>query len=67
MFVMIIFLIVVVGIILIGVAYIEYDRAEIQAKQEALQKAQEDLDARLKEQEKLRHEEFMNRPYEGGV
>ena len=64
---MIILLIIVVGLILMSVVYIEYDRAEIQAKQETLQKAQEDLDARLKEQERLRHEEFMNKPYEGGV
>ena len=64
---MIILLIVVVGVILIGVVYIEHDRAEIQAKQEALQKAEEELDARLKEQERFRHEEFMKKPYEGGV
>jgi len=58
---MIILLIVVVGVILIGVAYIEHDRAEIQAKQEALQKAQDALDVRLKEQERLRHEAIMKR------
>jgi len=58
---------VVIGGFLLAYVYIEHDRAEIQAKQEALQKAQEDLDARLKEQERLRHEEFMNKPYEGGV
>ena len=64
---MIVLLIIVVGVILIGVVYIEHDRAEIQAKQEALQKATEELDARLKEQERIRHEEFMKKPYEGGV
>jgi hypothetical protein len=56
----------VIGFIL-AYAYIEADRQEIQKKQEALQKAQEALDARLKEQERLRHEAFMNKPYEGGV
>ena len=58
---------VVIGGFLLAYVYIEHDRAEIQAKQEALQKATEELDVRLKEQERLRHEEFMNKPYEGGV
>ena len=58
---------VVIGGFLLAYVYIEHDRAEIQKKQEALQKATEELDVRLKEQEKIRHEEFMNKPYEGGV
>lgn len=64
---MIVLLIIVVGVILISVVYIEHDRAEIQAKQEALQKAQEDLDARLKEQERLRHEEMIKHVGEAEV
>jgi mannose/fructose/N-acetylgalactosamine-specific phosphotransferase system component IIC len=58
--------IVIIGFILAYV-YIETDRQEIQKKQEALQKDEERLKAKLAEQERLRHEEFMNKPYEGGV
>jgi len=58
--------VVIIGFILVY-TYIETDRQEIQKKQEALQKAEEELDARLKEQERIRHEEFMKKDYEGGV
>jgi uncharacterized membrane protein (DUF106 family) len=54
-------IITLIGVTIIGFicfyTYIETDRQEIQKKQEALQKAQDALDARLKEQERLRHEE----------
>ena len=56
----------VIGFIL-AYTYVEMDRQEIQKKQEALRKAEEELDARLKEQERIRHEEFMKKDYEGGV
>jgi len=64
-------MIALIAILIIGgifmYTYVELDRQEIQKKQEALQKAEEELDARLKEQERLRHEEFMKKDYEGGV
>lgn len=56
----------IIGFILIY-TYIEIDRAEIQRKQEALHKAQDALDARLKEQERLRHEESLKRSYDAEV
>ena len=58
-------MITLIGVLIIGgiimYTYIELDRQEIQKKQQALQKAQDVLDARLKEQERLRHEESFNR------
>jgi len=64
--VIILIAVVIIGFIL-AYTYVEMDRRDIQKKQKALQKATEELDARLKEQERLRHEEFMKKPYEGGV
>lgn len=61
-------MITLIGVLIIGgiimYTYIELDRQEIQKKQEALRKAEDALDARLKEQERLRHEEFMNKEYD---
>jgi len=63
--------IILIGVTIIGIilayTYIETDRQEIQKKQEALQRENDILQAKLKEQERLRHEEFMKKDYEGGV
>jgi len=60
-----------IGVTVIGFifayTYVEVDRQEIQKKQEALQKEAEALKAKQAIEEKRRHEEFMNKPYEGGV
>ena len=58
---MIVLLIIVVGVILIGVVYIEHDRAEIQAKQEAIQKDLDALKECIKEEEQKRHDEILKR------
>jgi TRAP-type C4-dicarboxylate transport system permease small subunit len=58
---------VVIGGFLLAYVYIEHDRAEIQAKQEALQKEAEALKAKQDAEEKRRHDEFMKKDYEGGV
>lgn len=50
----------VIGFILVY-TYIETDRQEIQRKQEALQRENDILQAKLKEQEKIRHEEILKR------
>ena len=64
-------MITLIGVLIIGgiimYTYVIMDRQEIERKQEALKRAEEILDAKLAEQEKLRHKGFMNRPYEGGV
>jgi hypothetical protein len=55
--------IILIGLTVIGVicayTYIETDRREIQRKQEALQRENEILQAKLKEQEKIRHDESL--------
>ena len=53
---------IIIGIIMY--TYVEMDRREIQKKQEALQRENDILQAKLKEQERIRHEEFMNKEYD---
>jgi uncharacterized membrane-anchored protein YhcB (DUF1043 family) len=64
-------MIALIAILIIGViimyTYVEMDRQEIQKRQEQIQRDLDSLKASIKEEERKRHEEFMNKPYEGGV
>ena len=54
---------VVIGGFLLAYVYIEHDRAEIQAKQEALERENERLQARIKTEEERRHKEMLEKEY----
>jgi len=61
---MIVLLIIVVGVILISVVYIEHDRAEIQKKQETLEWENHILLTKLKAKELRRHKEMLEKEYD---
>jgi len=55
---------VVIGGFLLAYVYIEHDRAEIQAKQEALQRENNILQARINAEEERRHKEMLEKEYD---
>jgi len=55
---------VVIGGFFLAYVYIEHDRAEIQAKQEALQRENNILQARIKAEEERRHKEMLENEYD---
>jgi len=61
-------IITLIGVTIIGgiamYTYIELDRQEIQKKQEALQKENERLQARIKAEEERRHKEMLEKEYD---